>query len=77
MAPDKQTALKKALLDGLRTVVFAAISAALTAGISYVGSVQDPTIQLVLFTVLTAAQKAWDRYIHLSPATSQTGLLPF
>lgn len=68
----------KGLLDGLRVVVIAAVSAALTAAIAFVtGAHLDPTVQLLLVTFLTAIGKAWDKKIHEDPTTSSTGLLPF
>lgn len=65
-----------------RVVVIAAVSAAVTAGLSaattfVTGAHLDPFTQSILLSGLTALGKAWDKKVHNDPTTDRNGIVPF
>lgn len=75
--PTKQDALVEGVKEFFRVVVLAAVSAALTAALSYASGLHDPLLQLALVTALTSLGKAWDKFVHKNPETNAKGVLPF
>jgi hypothetical protein len=72
---------KDALIEGAkelgRVVLIAAVSAGLTAALSWASGLDDKSVQFIIVSILTAAGKAWDKYVHENPETTAKGIVPF
>lgn len=72
---------KDALIEGVkefgRVVIIAGVSAAITAALSWAAGIHDPTVQLVVITVLTGLGKGWDKQVHEDPTIAAKGIVPF
>lgn len=70
------------LLEWLRVIVLAALSAAVVAGFNVLTNLVlkwqvPPEVNAVLVAALAAAGKAADRTVHEDPNTQANGILPF
>lgn len=73
----KKNALVEGIKEFFRVVVLAAVSAGLTAGISYAGGIEDQVLQASLVMALTGIGRAIDKFIHDNPKIKSAGIIPF
>lgn len=85
MVPTEQLKID-AIVEGIkefaRVVLIAAVSAAVTAGLSaattfVTGAHLDPFTQGIILSGLTGLGKAWDKKVHADLTTDRKGIVPF